>query len=115
MPVALISVEDWNSKTTGNDGPIAFLLSSDLQVDGVILAPIGSKAWGHARFTGGDGKARQVELDQVRLKVGDTDVPLRSTPLRDGGAALEYHRLENSGRIAIVLYVDRNVTLPPVQ
>jgi len=112
-PVSLISVENWNSKTTENGGPIAFLLSGDLQVDGVIVAPIGSKAWGHARFTGGEGKATQVELDQVRLKVGDTDVPLRSTPLPDGGAALEYHRLENSGRIAIVLYVAGNVTLGP--
>jgi hypothetical protein len=111
-PVSLISVDDWSSKTAENGGPIAFLLAGDLQVDGVIVAPIGSKAWGHASFTGGDGKAMQVGLDQVRLKIGDTDVPLRSTPLRDGGAALEYHRLENSGRIAIVLYVAGNVTLP---
>ena len=29
--------------------------------------------------------------------------------------ALEYHRLENSGRIAIVLYVAENVTLPPAR
>ena len=51
--------------------------------------------------------ARRCRWDSinVRLRIGDTDVPLRSTPLRDGGAALEYHRLENSGRIAIVLYV----------
>jgi hypothetical protein len=111
-PVSLISVEDWASKTAENGGPIALLLAGDLQVDGVIVAPMGSKAWGHASFTGGDGKAMQVGLDQVLLKIGDTDVPLRSTPLRDGGAALDYHRLENSGRIAIVLYVAGNVTLP---
>ena len=49
----------------------------------------------------------------MRLKLGDTDVPLRSTPLRDGSGALEYHHLENSGRIAIVLYVAENITLPP--
>jgi hypothetical protein len=114
-PVSLISVEDWNSKTAENGGSIAFLLAGDLQVDGVIVAPIGSKAWGHASFTGGDGKAMQVELDQVRLKIGDREVPLRSTPLRDGGAGLEYHRLENSGRIAIVLYVAGSVTLPPAR
>jgi hypothetical protein len=116
--VALISVEDWSSKTAEDGGPIAFLLASEIEVDGVTVAPIGSKAWGHASFTGapaGDGQAMQVGLDQVRLRVGDTDVPLRSTPLRDGGGALEYHRLENSGRIAIVLYVSRNVTLPPAR
>ena len=69
---------------------IAFMLASDIQVDGVIVAPIGSKAWGQANFAGapgGDGKAMQVRLDHVRLKVGDTDVPLRSTPLPDGGGA----------------------------
>jgi hypothetical protein len=87
------------------------MLAGDVQVDGVMVAPIGSKAWGQASF-GADGKAMQVGLDHVRLKVGDTDVPLRSTPLRDSGGALEYHRLENSGRIAIVLYVAGNVTLP---
>jgi hypothetical protein len=43
------------------------------------------------------------------------DVPLRRTPLKDGGAALEYHRLENSGRIAIALYVAGNVTLRPAR
>jgi hypothetical protein len=105
-PVSLISVEDWSSKT---GGPIAFILAGDIQVNGVTVAPIGAKAWGQASF-GGDGKAIEVGLDHVRLKVGDTDVPLRSTPLRDGGGALEYHRLENSGRIAIVLYVAGNVT-----
>jgi hypothetical protein len=112
-PVSLISIEDWTSKTAQSGGPMAFMLAGDIQVDGVIIAPIGSKAWGHASFAGGDGQAMQVGLDQVRLKVGDTDVPLRSTPLRDGGGALEYHRLENSGRIAILLYVAGNVTLPP--
>jgi hypothetical protein len=108
-------VEDWSSKTAENGGPIAFLLASDIQVDGVIVASIGSRASGHVSFSGapgGEAKAIQVGLDHVRLKVGDTDVPLRSTPLRDGAAALEYHRLENSGRFAIVLYVAENVTLP---
>ncbi len=57
----------------------------------------------------------QVGLENVRLKVGDTDVPLRSTPLKHDDGALEYHRLENSGRIALVLYVAENVTLPPAR
>jgi len=113
--VSLISVEDWNSKTAENGGPVAFMLAKDIQVDGVIVAPIGSKAWGHASFTGGDDKTMQVALDNVRLKIRHMDVPLRRTPLKDGGAALEYHRLENSGRISIVLYVAENVSLPPAR
>jgi hypothetical protein len=114
-PVSLISVEDWSSKTAENGGVITFLLASDIQIDGVIVAPIGSKAVGQASFAGEDGKAMHVGLDHVHLKVVDRDVPLRNTPLRDGGSVLEYHRLENSGRIAITLYMAESVTLPPAR
>ena len=115
-PVSLISVEDWSAKTTENGGPVTFMLASDLKVDGVIVAPIGSKAWGKAAFAAASGgKAIQVGLEGVRLKVGDLDVPLRSTARRDGNEVLDYHRLENSGRVVIVLYVAGNVTLPLVR
>ncbi len=116
--VSLISVDDLSSKTAEDHGPIAFTLANDIEVDGAIVAPIGAKAWGNVSFAaapGGDGEAMQVGLDQVRLRVGDTDVPLRNTPQRSGVTGLEYHRVENSGRIAIVLYVARNVTLPPAR
>ncbi len=114
--VSLISTEDWSSKNTESGGPIGFMLASDIEVDGVIVGPLGSMAWGEASFakgSGGDAAATRVGLGKVRLKLGDTDVPLRSTPLRDGSGALEYHHLENSGRIAIVVYVAENITLPP--
>lgn len=114
-PVSLISVEDWASKKVEDGGPVALMVAGDIQVDGVMVAPIGSKAWGHASFTGGTDKAMHVGLDNVRLKIGDVDVPLRNTPLKNGGAALEYHLLENSGRISLILYVDGNVTLPPAR
>jgi hypothetical protein len=113
-PVSLISVEDWSSKTTENGGRVAFMLAKDIEVDGVIVASVGAEAWGHASFTGGEDKLA-VGLDNVRLKIGDMDVQLRSTRQTNGGAALEYHRLENSGKIAIVLYVSGNVTLPPAR
>ena len=61
------------------------------------------------------GGAMHVELEHVNLKVGSAEVPLRSTLLRKGGAALVYHRLEDSERIAIVLYVAQNTALPPAQ
>jgi hypothetical protein len=38
----------------------------------------------------------QVGLDQVRLKVGDTDVPLRSTPLAARVTVLVAQPLEDS-------------------
>lgn len=112
-PVSLVSVEDFSSKTAENGGPITFILVSDMKVDGAIVAPIGTKAWGKASFgsSGDEERAMHVGLDHVRLRIGDTDAPLRSTPSRDGTGALEYHRVENSGRIAITLYVAENVTL----
>ena len=62
------------------------------------------------------GRWLDVVIMQRSLGEGDADVPLRSTRLRDDvGAALEFHRLENSGRIAIVLYVAGNLTLPPAK
>jgi hypothetical protein len=113
-PVSLISVEDWTLKTAQNGGPVAFMLAEDIRVDGVIVAPIGSQAFGHASFTGAD-KTMQVGLDNVQLKIGDTSVPLRRSPTKDGGAVLEYHRLEDSGRVSIVLYVAEDVKLPPAR
>jgi len=116
-PVSLISVEDLNLKTTENSEAIAFDLAGDLQVSGTIVARIGSRAEGRVTYTGGrsDGEPIHVGLDHVLLKVGGVTVPLRSVQLPGGAAALEYHRLERSGRIAIVLYVAANITLPPAQ
>ena len=116
-PVSLISIEDLSAKTAENAGPIGFVLAGDLRVDGVVVAKAGSQAWGRVRYPtvpGGNGEIR-VDLEGMRLTIGKVDVPLRSTPVKDGGGALEYHRLENSGRIALVLYVDRDVPLPPAE
>ncbi len=117
-PVSLISVEDLSSKTAENAGPIAFVLASDIQVGGVTVANAGSKASGQASYTsgpGGDGEAMHVGLDHVRLKVGSADVPLRSNQIRGSAGPLEYHRLEDSGRIAITLYVAETVTVSKAQ
>lgn len=114
-PVALISVEDLSSKTAENAGPIAFVLASDIQVGPAIVAKAGSPASGRVSYAGkpaGDLGTVHVELERVRLTVGKVEVPLRSTQVRGGGGALQYHRLEDSGRIAIALYVDENTELP---
>ena len=115
-PVSLISVEELSSKTAAGAGPIDFVLAGDIQVSGVTVAKAGSKAGGQVRYASAPnaaGDALHVELEQVHLKVGSVEVPLRSTPLRKGGDALVYHRLEDSERIAIVLYVARNTALRP--
>lgn len=114
-PVSLISVEDLNGKTSANAGPIEFTLAGDLRVDGALMAKAGAEAWGRVNYEaapGTNGNVR-VDLEQVHLTVGKTDIPLRSTQVRGGAGGLEFHRLENSGRIAIVLYVDKDITVQP--
>ncbi len=114
-PVPLISVSDLLSNTSSKAGPVTFSLASDLRVDGALVAKAGSEAWGRVTYGSSDGKAVHMTLERFRLKVGKVDVPLRSTQVREKDGTCQYHRLENSGRIAIVLYVDGDVTLPSVQ
>jgi hypothetical protein len=76
------------------------------------VAKVGTVASGKVSYTsgaGGDAQAVQVAIEGVRLKIGNVDVPLRSTPAKGADAALQYHRLEGSGRIAIELYVAQDV------
>jgi len=119
-PVSLISVEDLSSKTAENSGPIAFALAGDIRVGGAIVAKAGTQAWGRVSYAAGagadgDGGAMHVGIERVHLTVGKAEVPLRATQTRGDVGAFEYHRLEGSGRIAIVLYVDHDVPLPPAQ
>jgi len=114
-PVSLISVEDLSAKTAGS---IDFVLVHDLEVGGAVVTATGSKASGQVTYTsgpGGDGQPMQVGLKGVHLKVGNAEVPLRSSQKRGSDGALDYHRVEDSGRIAITLYVGENVTLKPGQ
>jgi len=122
IPVPLISVEDLRSNTPQNARPIAFVLAKDIEVAGVIVAKAGSKAIGQATYTavppaaaGGSAEAMHLSLESVHLKIGATDVPLRNAQQKGGGGTLEYHWLEDTGRIALVLYTAQNVTLPPVE
>jgi hypothetical protein len=114
-PVSLISVEDLSGKTAEKGGPIEFVLAGDLRVDGAVIAKAGAQAWGRVNYDavpGANGEVR-VDLERVHLTVGTVDVPLRSTAVSGGAGSIEYHRLENSGRIVIVLYADKDVALAP--
>jgi hypothetical protein len=111
-PVSLISVDDLTPKTAQDGGPAAFVLANDIQAGGTTVAKVGTVASGKVSYTsgaGGDAQAVQVAIEGVRLKIGNVDVPLRSTPSKGADAALQYHRLEGSGRIAIELYVAQDV------
>ena len=54
-------------------------------------------------------------MKNVHLKIGETEVPLRSTQQKAATSVLEYHWLEDTGRIALVLYIAQNVTVAPAR
>ena len=119
-PVSLFSVEDLRSATTGTARPVTFVLSKDLEAGGVIVAKAGTKVEGQVTSTAAPSASGAVDsmhlsLENVHLKIGETDIPLRSTPRKADAGVLEYHWLEDTGRIALVLYVGRDITLVPAK
>jgi hypothetical protein len=120
-PVSLISVEDLRSNAAQSARPITFVLAKNLEVAGVIVVKAGSQATGQATYSAvaptsaGSTEAMHLSLENVSLRTGKTEVPLRSTRQKSGASALEYHWLEDTGRIELVLYVAQNVTLAPPQ
>ena len=112
--MTLISMEDLSAKTAGSMETIGFVLARDLQADGSIMAKAGSQAWGRVDYTAAPGaNGLNIDLNRDRLSVGNANVPLRSTQVRDGSPVVAYHRLEKSGKIVIVLYVEQDIPLPP--
>jgi hypothetical protein len=119
-PVPLFSVEDLRSATPQSARPVTFVLAKDMEVGGIIAAKAGTKVVGQVTYTAVPSAAGTVDsmhlsLENVHLKIGETDVPLRSTPHKAGTDVLEYRWLEDSGRIALVVYVARDVTFVPAR
>jgi hypothetical protein len=120
-PVSLISVEDLHSDMLRGAGPINFVLAKAIEVDGVVVAEAGSKAIGQATYVSAppildnSTAAMHISLQNVYLKIGDRNLPLRNTAQNDIGDTLEYRWVEDTGRIALVLYLAKDVTVPPGQ
>jgi hypothetical protein len=119
-PVSLFSVEDLHSVTPNTARPVTFVLSKDVEAGGVVAAKAGSKVVGQVTCTAAQSGAGAVDsmrlsLENVHLKIGEADVPLRSTRQKAGTGFLDYQWLEDTGRITLVLYVARDVTLAPAR
>ncbi|HUB34946.1 MAG TPA: carboxypeptidase-like regulatory domain-containing protein [Bryobacteraceae bacterium] len=118
-PVSLISVEDLRSAAAQTGKPVTFVVAKDLEVSGVLAAKAGSQATGQVSYAPAPAAAGpnsiQLSLENVHLKVSGKEVLLRSSPQKGGADPLEYHWVEDTGRIALVLYVAQNVALLPPQ
>jgi hypothetical protein len=72
---------------------------------------VGQVTYTAAQPSAGAVDSIHLSLENVHLKIGETDVPLRSTSQKAGVGVVEYQWLEDTGRIALVLYVAGDVTL----
>jgi hypothetical protein len=114
-PVSLISIDDLRTDTPQSARPVTFVLAKNLEVDGVVVAPAGSRATGQATYGAAGAEVMRLSLENVRLRIGERQVPLRSTEQKRAPGALDYHWVEDTGRIALVLYLDADVMLPPAR
>jgi len=119
-PISLFSIEDLRSATAGTARPVTFVLSKDVEAGGAIAAKAGTKVMGLVTSTAAPSVSGAVDsmhlsVENVHLQIGETDVPLRSASQKAGAGVVEYHWLEDTGRVSLVLYVAKDVTLAPVR
>jgi hypothetical protein len=72
-----------------------------VEAGGGIAAKAGSKVVGQVTYTpvapaAGAVDSMHLSLENVHLKIGEMDVPLRSTPQKAGTGVLEYRWLEDT-------------------
>jgi hypothetical protein len=117
-PVPLIAVDGLEAGGITTGKTVSFVLARDLTVDGKVVAKTGDVASGQvgqvstARTA---GEASNVGLEQVRLRAGNVDVPLRSSQVRGAVNSMQYKELPGSGKIEVTLYVAQNVLFPEDQ
>ncbi len=120
-PVSLISVEDLRSGTPENARPIAFVLVKDVEVNGVVVAKAGYQGslarppTPPCRPPPAAPGTCTCHSKRSSSKSAPMAVPLRSTREKGGAAALEYHWLEDTGRVSLVLYTAQNIAFPPAK
>jgi hypothetical protein len=113
-PVPLIAVSSLTEGTVAGQ-TVSFVLAHDLTVDGKVLAKTGDVASGQVGKVdtpNSASAAANVGLENVRLRVGAIDVPLRSSQVRGTTGLMEYKELPDSHRIAVTLYVATSVRFP---
>ncbi len=91
------------------------MLAQELTERGKVLAVTGDVASGLVNqvnpvsTSGGTGA---IALQDVTLRAGDVNVPLRSNQVRGAATPVEYEVLPGSGKIEIKLFVAANVEFP---
>jgi len=113
--VSLIAVDAFNAETVKSGQAVSLVLAEDLTVRGSIVARTGDVASGtvsQVAAAKAPGEAASVTLQGVTLRVGDVNVPLRSSQVRGAVGPVQYKQLPESGKIEVTLFVAENVPLP---
>lgn len=117
-PVELIAVDGFGAQGSTAGQTVTFVLAEDLIQDGKVLAKTGDVASGQVTQVS-DGRtpdaARSVELQNVRLRAGAINVPLRSNQVRGAATPVQYKELRGSGKVEVTLFVAENVPFPEVE
>ena len=117
-PVPLIVVDGFLKESATAGQTITFVLSQDLVVSGQTVAHAGDVASGEVSqvsAANAPGEPANVALEGVRLRAGETNVPLRSSQVRGVLSPMQYKELPGSGTIEVTLYVAESVPFPESQ
>jgi len=113
--VPLIAVEGFSAETVTGGQAVSLVLAEDLTVRGNVVARTGDVASGkvsQVTAAKAPGEAMSVALQGVTLRVGNVNVPLRSSQARGTAGPVQYKQLPESGKIEVTLFVAENVQLP---
>ena len=113
-PVTLIAVEDSDGQLPVGQ-TVTFVLAQELTESGKVLATTGDVASGlvnQVNPVSNSGGTGAIALQNVTLRAGNVNVPLRSNQVRGAATPVEYEVLPGSGKIEVKLFVAANVAFP---
>ena len=112
--VPLIAVDGFSAEAVTAGQKVTLVLAEDLTVHGNVVARTGDVASGKVgQVTAAKpGEAMSVALQEVTLRAGNVNVPLRSSQVRGTVSPVQYKQLPESGKIEVTLFVAENVKLP---
>jgi hypothetical protein len=114
-PVTLIAVEGFGTQSAAAGQSVTFVLARDLVQSGKVLAKAGDIASGLVtQVSPGNtsGGAKDVALQNVMLRAGTVNVPLRSRQVRGAAVQMQYRPLPGTGKVEVTLFVAENVEFP---
>jgi Carboxypeptidase regulatory-like domain len=114
-PVPLIALGGFGAGGATLGQTVTFVLTQDLTLHGKVLARTGDIASGQvSQVTAAKdpGAAGSVAIQNVTLRAGNVNVPLRSNQVRGVAGAVQYKKLQESGKTEVILFVGENVQFP---